>query len=255
MDMSKLPRMGGASQEEGTRAAALPVRATPQHEATFCKQCGLPVDQFSRFCGNCGAALNAPLPAPQPPLPPAVESVPADRENQFGEDVRSEILSRYVGVWVLLIFSAILIMLGSNYASYLFSQTRGQIYHTGVNWTTGNLTGQEVAYEQLENHSLWTDSSFFIGGCALLVASIANLLVAMMGRRSPGIMRAVALFGAAFALIATVFNIYRCSQLFGAHLLPLFQLLIVAVGGYLVFDQITLTRLCYHPESRPVPRV
>src|SRR4051812_33987047 len=52
-------------------------------------------------------------------------------------------------VWVSAIISIIFLFLGRNFASYLFAKLTGRPYSTGVIWSTGELSGQPVAYADL----------------------------------------------------------------------------------------------------------
>lgn len=163
-------------------------------------------------------------PAPPEPISPAPSQTPARNTLPIDDGM--------VGaeVWLSAIIGLVFLLLGRNFALYLFSLITHRPYHTAVNWTSGAHAGEEVAYPDLVGYVMYTDASMFLFGLALLFEAI--ILAAVHSRiRSKKPLVLIALL---VAVVATALNLIVALMLFSAGILPLFSLLAVAFGGYIV---------------------
>src|SRR5437660_7764543 len=87
-------------------------------------------------------------------------------------------------IWFSVIVGVIFILLGHNFAGYELSRMSGKPYHTGVNWTAGPNTGQEVAYPDLQGYVFWNDSAMFLIGVAVVLDALLRVVIAKGGAAS-----------------------------------------------------------------------
>ena len=213
MDLSKLPKLSQTPPQTGETSpaadSAFPAAAAIEH----CRSCGLPLRVGARFCDGCGAVV-----------PHAGERLGAG--------------AGAAEVWISAIFGIVFILIGKTFGAYLWSVITRQPFHTGVNWTSGELAGTEVTYPQLQGFVIWIDSAMFIFGLALLLEALAMALT----RTQVRFKHVVVSLGLLIAVIATGYNLVVVFVLFSQGLLPLLSLLAVAYGGYIVISQWSLFR-------------
>jgi hypothetical protein len=135
--------------------------------------------------------------------------------------------------WISGIVGIICILISKSFPAYWIARLRGQPFHTNVNWTSGPLAGQEVAYPDLSGFTMLSDGAIFIFGVALLCE--AALMLA--GNANQRVARAMLWLSFVLAAAATLFNAYVAARLFGANILPIMSLLAVAFGGYMASYQ------------------
>ena len=165
---------------------------------------------------------------PPPPAPP-VES--ASNQEELSDHRRVD-PSEMIGaeVWLSAIIGLIFLLLGRRFAIYLFSVVSGKAFHTGVNWISGAKAGQEVGYRELEGFVFFNESAMFAFGLALIFEAI---VLAVLNLNIPG-KRPLIFVALLIAGLATVYNLIVALMLFTTGALPLFSLLAVAFGGYIV---------------------
>jgi len=197
MDLSKLPKM---SNTQAARAAA-----DPQPPAD--------------------AAPGAP-----PPLPPAA---PANAPLPVYGDAGVAFIGAGAQAWFSAIIGLVFILLGWQFAKFLFATLSGQAYVTNVTWTTPGREGQPVHYFDLQGFQALSDSAMFVFGVALLLEAA---LFTILNRRlaAKALLLKVAL---AFTVLATAYNLYAAARMIGVGFTPVFSLVVVAVGGYMAMSQ------------------
>src|SRR5438067_641511 len=134
MDLSKLPKLSQTPQQAGETSPAMDSASPAAAGTEHCRACGLPLRAGARFCDGCGAVA-----------PRAGERLGAG--------------AGAAEVWISAIFGIVFILIGKTFGAYLWSLITHQPFHTGVNWTSGELAGTEVAYPQLQGFVIWTDSA------------------------------------------------------------------------------------------------
>ena len=133
-------------------------------------------------------------------------------------------------VWVSAIIGLIFLLLGRRFAIYLLSILSGKAFHTNVNWISGAKAGQEVGYRELEGFIYYNESAMFAFGLALIFEAA---VLAVLNRNIPG-KRPLIFLAMIIAGLATAYNLTVALMLFTIGTLPLFSLLAVAFGGYIV---------------------
>lgn len=167
--------------------------------------------------------------SPPPPPQQAPESATAGHGTVPYEPVDRITPGRGAEIWISAIVGLVLILMGINFGKWAVTTLGGGEYHTGVQWMSGPLAGQEVGYWELVGMVAFTDAGLFVLGLALVFEALLLALLATNTRlRFP-----VTVFTFALTLIATLFNAYVCIRLFGAGIMPLVSLLAVAFGGYM----------------------
>jgi hypothetical protein len=201
MDVSKLPRLSNTQEQQQRERPA-----------------GAPHDEQAP---DSRLAPDAEPTVPFASQAPAGSSRPVLRE---GLDVGTG-----AEAWLSAILGLVFLLLGRSFGAYLFARMTGQVYHTGIEWTSGPLAGQEVAYPDLQGFTMLNDAAMFLFGLTLLLEAAVIALVGGSFRFQRPLVAAA--FG--LAVIATAFNLYVVARLMGANVMPIFSLLAVAFGGYI----------------------
>jgi hypothetical protein len=136
-------------------------------------------------------------------------------------------------VWLSAIIGLVFLLIGRRFAFYLFSMMTGAPFHTNVNWLSGPKAGQEVAYRELEGFVFYNESAMFLFGLTLLLEAI--MLSAIHSRFA--FTRPLIILALLIAVLATGYNLIVALMLFSTGVLPLFSLLAVAFGGYIVMHE------------------
>src|SRR5437762_13437465 len=110
----------------------------------------------------------SPAPA-EAPAPPTASSASPAVDYAHRPDIGTSIGAE---VWISLIIGLIFIMMGFNFARYVFATASGKTYHTNIQWTDGPKAGTEVAYPELSGDVIWNDSALFLFGVALLLEAV-----------------------------------------------------------------------------------
>jgi hypothetical protein len=165
-----------------------------------------------------------------PPPQPPEESRPAPDAYQPVQ-VQSEGVAAQV--WLSGILGLVFMLMGRNFARYLIAKLTGQEFHTGVNWTAGPKTGQEVAYFELAGYTAYTDTGIFLFGLAMVLEAVVLAFV----RRSTPATRALVTIALVITAGMTLFNLVLVVMLMSTNTLPIISLLVVAFGGFLTHWQ------------------
>ena len=210
MDLSKLPKLGGTSEESKIPHEAGQSLADPTEPAATPAQTLPPQDQH---------------PQQYPPQYQQPNQVPPG--YGYGPS------SLAAEIWVSVIFGLIFLMLGSRFGGYGMSVLTNKTYHTGIPWIAGPKAGQEVTYPELTGKPIWSESGFFVLGLAMILDALATVAVLKnlkfakpMTRISLGII-----------LLAVILNVIAVYVIFQTGLMPLISLLALAVGGFSLFSR------------------
>lgn len=131
--------------------------------------------------------------------------------------------------WLSIVLGILLILMNIRFANYVFATLTGSEFHTNVNWTSGELAGQEVKYWDLQGLTAWTECALFLFGLAMVFEGLVLLLIC--SQRQP---RASAIALALLITVAaTALNLIVSVRLFALGVLPLMSGLAVAFGGYI----------------------
>jgi hypothetical protein len=132
-------------------------------------------------------------------------------------------------VWISAVLGLVFVVMGWNFARYLIARGTGQAFHTGVEWSAGTpKAGQEVGYFELQGYTAWTDASMFVFGLAML----ADGALLLASRRA-----SVVWAGFALTVLAVAMNLVTAGLAFSAGIMPLFSIVAVAIGGYMLAYQ------------------
>jgi hypothetical protein len=173
--------------------------------------------------------VNNPIALPDtPPRSSVTENQPPAPPPSIGAEI-----------WLGSIIGLILMMVGRAFASFCLAKLTGQPFHTNVTWQEGPLMGQEVAYFDLEGYTAWTDTGVFLLGLVMVLEAAARLLFVL---RRNGVSRVLLLATLVFGVVTVLLNLGICAVLFHAGVMPLFSALAVAVGGWIVIEQVRLLR-------------
>ena len=136
-------------------------------------------------------------------------------------------------VWLSAVVGVVFLLVGRRFAAYALSLLAHAPFHTNVNWLSGPKAGQEVAYRELEGFVFYNESAMFLFGLALLLEA---LMLAVIHARL-AFSRPVIALALLIAIIATGYNLVVALMLFSTGVLPLFSLLAIAFGGYIVMHE------------------
>jgi len=166
-------------------------------------------------------------PSPPPPDSAEPERRIADyRRDEGGGSIGAD-------VWLSAIIGLIFVLLGRRFARYLMATINGKDFPTGANWIAGPKQGQPVSYAELQGYVMYNEAAMFLFGLALLFeAAMLTVIHSRMGFKRPMIMLAMLV-----AFAATVLNLIVSLMLFSTGTLPLFSLLAVAFGGYILVHE------------------
>lgn len=125
--------------------------------------------KLPRLSQSKGQEASAPTPA-APELPEAkrVPSQPVPYNTE-----RASAMSEVGSIWLSLIISMVVMMMGWGSAKWATATLLGQPYDTGVTWQTGTRAGQSVAYWDLMGHQALSESALFLFGLACLLEAAA----------------------------------------------------------------------------------
>ena len=119
------------------------------------------------------------------------------------------------------------LMMGKNFARYVFATLTGKDFHTGVNWTAGPLNGQEVKYFELQGYTAWSDMGLFLIG---LVAVLDGLLL-LNAMRSPTPRPVSSIMFFALVVVGLL-NLLAMLIMMSAGIVPLLTLIAVIFAAY-----------------------
>jgi xanthosine utilization system XapX-like protein len=256
MDLSKLPELTGdkGTGEGATSADAPAPKAAGPRRGAFCDRCGIALREGARFCDACGQATVlasaelTPLPPAEPitpergdalgrrPSPRPSPGVPGEGvvAGARGEGGHTELLSLGIGpeVWVSAILGIIFMLMGLQFARYGLATLRGEVFDT--TWLRGN---QPVLYWDLPGGTAWSDSALFAFGAAMVVASLAMLLVWWLRQTWPAWTIALPL-----TAVGSLYNVFVSVKLLELSITPTISLLAVLFGGVAIFYQVGIAR-------------
>lgn len=161
--------------------------------------------------------------------PPAQPAQPAPNPINYPSAGAPRSGSVAAEVWFSFALGLLFVYLGESFAHFLLATLTGQTFHTDVNWTTGPLAGQEVAYFQLSGYTAWTDASLFLIGLAL----IADGGMLLLSQRFRWMIWLAILITA----LAVMMNLITAGLTFSAGIMPLFSALAIVIGGYMLIYQ------------------
>lgn len=153
-------------------------------------------------------------------------------------------------VWISLILGILFISMGSQFARFAATRFKGLPYHTGMLWPVldppDEKGGTEVAYYDLQNFTAYTETGEFLFGLTLIFDALAKTAAVL----KPGfVSRGVLSLAVVATVSAVAINLYTASKFFSTNSgTPLVSLLIIAFGGYVLYDQINTLQL-----TRPTP--
>jgi hypothetical protein len=206
----------------------------------------MPMD-MSKLPRLSNTAQSTPPPAGDAPAPPAPDPpIPSRPEPPYSEQPMTQGLLMGAEVWLTGVLGLIFMLLGKNFGIYLISKLTGGVYHTGVNWTAGPLTGTEVSYPDLQGFVMWTDASLFLFGLAMVFEAI--VLFASSGAR--GLRRPLIRLAFAITILAIGFNLIACVKLISGGATPFISLLATAFAVYIAMYEWTLLKAT--APARPV---
>lgn len=213
MDVSKLPKLSNTSEH----------RPAP---GSFCTQCGTPITPSMKFCGACGSAVQSDsVPVAKPAGTAVLDYEPNKEPSAFWMNGAE--------IWITAILGLIFIFMGSNFLRYSYSTFRGRSYETGIEWSTGPKAGTPVQYYDLMGFTAYTETGECLFGIALLLESVALLTLFLKLR----IGRLLCMLAMLLTLSAVGYNGWVMYKLFAAGITPVISLLVVGVGGYMLFYQ------------------
>lgn len=208
MDLSKLPRMSGASPGKGEPSPALPGDSAPQPPTPtaptqhagdrFCLACGAPLPVGARFCSGCGLGL-----ADARPVLAAEDSA-----------------SRAVEGFLMVAAGLVLGLLFPRFFAWLSHLAFGTTFAPFM------LNGREVPYPSTT--VFYSDLGVALGALAMVVHGGFVLLI-----RRRWAWRALALLTAAMAL----FNAGYVAATYSTHGLALISALLAIAGALLCASQ------------------
>ena len=183
---------------------------------------------------------DTPAPATPTAQEAAREHVPDDRREDKSHSVGAE-------VWLSAIIGLVFLLLGRRFAQYIASVMSGKTFSTGVDWVLGPKQGTPVSYPELQGYVMYTEASMFFFGLALLFE--AAMLAVIHSPRAK-FKRPMIMFALLVAFMATALNLIVSLMLFTTGVLPLFSLLAVAFGGYILMHEWGLFQSFSSQDSR-----
>jgi hypothetical protein len=148
-------------------------------------------------------------------------------------------------VWISTIVGLLFLSMGFTFARFLTAKLGGPPFQTNITWQAGPLTGQEVAYFDLEGHSAWMEMGEFLFGVTLLVEAASKAAIAI---RPGTITRGVLMLAMLLTAVTIGLNLYACVLLRRFGMTPLVNGLAVAFGGWVMYDEF-YTLKAYRPQS------
>lgn len=222
MDLSKLPKLSGDKSKS-------PVEPPPSPHPI--EKGDLPTPPPPNPSQN-----NDDLRARPPGYDPMADRPPHDPHTTALDgrtSIRTEPYDASPGsIWISLVLGLIFVFLGVNFGKWLAATAAGKPFATGVNWTAGPKAGQPVEYWDLSGGTAWTECGMFLFG----VSSMIDGLVLAMCWRSARSRLLGGWIGALVTAAATLFNLVVVAKLMSMGITPIFSLLAVAVGGYVLLD-------------------
>jgi hypothetical protein len=191
-------------------------------------------------------AAGGPVPGePDRPMDPTpVEPLPAPVAYRHPATVGPPGIG--ADIWISTIVGLLFLSLGFTFARFLGAKLAGHPFHTNINWQTGPLTGQEVAYFDLEGYTAWMEMGVFLFGVTLLVEAVSKTAIALR----PGIVtRTLLMLAMALTAVTIGLNLYACMLLQKIGLTPIMSGLAVAFGGWVLYDEYQTLKA----YRRPVP--
>jgi hypothetical protein len=184
----------------------------------------------------------APTSPDQPPAgaPAVPQASPRPQAIEYGQYPAGNIGG---DIWISLIVGILLCLLGGTFARFLIAKATHHHFDTGYTWPDNDPKGrggQDVDYFDLETNPAWSDMGIFVFGVVLLFEAASKTMLVM----KPGKAARVALMLALLLTIAGVgLNLIACVKLLQVGITPLLSGLAVAIGGWILFDEIyTLKR-------------
>jgi len=177
-------------------------------------------------------------PPPEDALPPPEQPIPAQAHYNPRETPMTQGQLLGAEVWLSAILGIIFMLMGRNFAVWALTKLFGGTYHTQVNWTSGPLAGQEVAYPELVGFVMLTDASIFVFGLALLFEAI----VLFASSTSKGLRRPLLMLAFGITVLAIAFNLFACAKLMANNITPLISLLGTAFAVYIAIYQWALLK-------------
>lgn len=151
-----------------------------------------------------------------------------------------------VDVWISTIMGVLFVFMGMTFARFAMAKLGHQPFHTGVNWTTGPLDGQEVDYFDLQGHTAWTDMGAFLFGLTLLFEAATKAAVVLMPGKAS---RALLLFATLLTFGTVALNLVAAGLLMHDGILPLLSGIAVAFGGWILADEWQTLKSTARPSS------
>lgn len=150
----------------------------------------------------------------------------------MGEDVHP------AEIWIAGFLGVIFMLMGMSFAKWAIATLSGQTYNTGAVWSSGPNAGQPVTYFELQGFTGWTDMGIFLFGLSMVLEAAALCLILWRKFRLPAVWMAMLLTGATFIL-----NAFVIVKLFGAGVMPILSLLVVAFAGFMLMRLWTLAKV------------
>jgi hypothetical protein len=163
-------------------------------------------------------------------LPPVARPVVSVEAASTGSVAPQIFLSAVLGL--------VYTYLGRNFGGWLLATVTGRTFDTGVAWgapvNPGDpAQGTPVGYFELAGGTAWSDMAVFVFGVALLVEAAALLA----STRGGGVRTAMLGLAVAVTAIAVLVNLGVAGYLMSLGVgLPLFSILAVAFGGWMLFS-------------------
>ena len=213
MDLSKLPKF---SQ---TPPAPQEPEQTPQSTTAmlFC-ECGAPVAGGSRFCPHCGRKFEPKTGYADPSL--------------LAEDVHP------AEIWISAFLGLIFMLIGGTFAKWAIAKMTGQPFHTTYFWQQGPNAGKEVDYWELQGFTAFTDMGVFLFGLSMVLEALALVMILW------GKLRRMSAWAALVVTCATfLLNAFIIVKLFGAGVMPILSLIVLAFAGFMIMRLWQLTKI------------
>ncbi len=171
-----------------------------------------------------------------PTAPPGLESpgvnlatrAPVPQDNLFASPG---------GALISVIIGIIFMFVGQNFAKWSLATASGQPFVTGWVWPNDGSarSGLPVSYWELETGTAWSDCGMFLFGLSALIDAAAVMIC--LRSQNPGMRAAVLRLGFGVTSLATLANLLACIKLFSLGTLPIFSLLAVGIGGYMLIER------------------
>ena len=179
-----------------------------------------------------------PPPADAPDAPTPDQPIPARPLTPYEEQPMTQGALMGAEVWLSAVLGIVFMLFGKNFGVWILSKLTGAAYHTGVNWSAGPLTGQEVAYPDLQGFVMWTDASVFLFGLAMVFEAI----VLFASSSSRGLRRPLIQLAFTITIIAIAFSLFAIAKLLTNGMLPIISMLATAFGVYIAMYEWALLK-------------